>query len=1690
MRDVQLWWRLHDAPGPDLIEALAQLAELPLRDRAPFLGLVAPLLTHAEVGLRRAAVRVLAGARGIVGMRSLVDALDDDDASIRSAAVASLREVAKHEYARWAHVVFHPRQDVRAAALEGKVHTNCAHYGAYLRADPSNRERAEALPLPSPAIGLVLGLWRRNAISPDDAASNLSKARLRQLRDWLAGSRRRSATELRDSIEEGLTARSLPTIVGSDALDGWVEIIAAASPAAASAAINTMAEAVLSPKLLASRSRLTLAVLRLGIQSGFETIDESLLGLAAACEPKLLAMGACPIATRRRAAKGLLRYRERVGRSSPRLVDNLLHSELAQRPDGSPDLIAAIAIVGLLPRNRLAALIDRFGLSVLIAAIPHDLPGWSAICDLPVEPGHDSTRVLEAATTDETHAALTAIALGRYATHNSGALQRVVEAAAPIGPVLVEIVKQAQAGLISGTPEVVTGLAGKLVPRARIGELSAIFSGLIDRLAHEPSAAAVVMIGAVSSHCDSADCAVAIAALPQATIAALVAELGTTLHIHHLLEVALAETVLDSPTPAVRTWAEAALLKREATPASALASSKGRELSSTEKERITTSSPNDLNDALAPAVTRPSTGVVEALERRTMTGVSHMRVCVALIGCRDSPKRASALIDQWHADDEDFADTLACEVLRVWQGLPSASWLAQAWMHAFEKHAFSMLKRIDAYPGGLVGTLAMIDALPGAIARRQMWRAIASVITLRRYRDRVRLISTLTPKFDDLLVHILSQLDTDVGVSAAKLLVTLHLGGLNVSGARKRVLELAPDMDSETVYELSRFVGVDGLPTRTAAARRRDRMLDAKTIEGLRRASDLDELIELCRANHRKVVHLAATRLVGLGTLGERRLANLLKEIPYATTYTNIALTLTDWHDEQSLEVTRELARDASTPAHMRFRLAIALHVRGESGWMVAILRALRAPAKHSWFGRDEWAELVALYPVAPRGLALELADSPHPHVYRNAMQLLLSEPIDDDSQAAYRRFLEQGSLRPSDLRRATALRLNDYGDPLGLPVLMSAVTEPAKGWEEWLFTPPTQAWAGALGELLLASTLYGGPGACDEARLLSLVDKLKVPPTSLDEIRARLLTHARNPRICQQIVQTTTHGSDRRLKIHDIADTFAWGVRRGRELTGRFFRVHMTWQRGDYGHTYLDSNSIHVTPLPILRGDRYGRDVVEALILHEYGHHMYHRGEAKQRVWGRATGEGLGHLFNLVADEQLERNLRALRPEYGDRLKRLASYAFQHNDREMNFDSLLQMLGASAFDALSQEPLGLAFDARSVLVHSGNLLRELERVGNSFARFVRALRQGLGNRHGDPIVEEALDLFRHRFRHSTMNQLYATTKRLQELFGFEAKLAEQIGSQETIKESGREAAIHGENIDDAEVQREIERILDPRQLDRLRKGADDGSKPRKLAVNVIDDDSFTKITDIRIVAPDAIKHREIAAEVRRHSERIRRYFSEMGLSFVPQRARMRGRAFDKTRARAVVLRRDPRMLVARQLTVTTDLFIGVVIDCSGSMRTGESMKKAHRFGVLLAEAVRGLSNVDARFFGFTDDVIYDAGNERQCAVAALETGGGNNDAAALYHAAMTAERSRRRSKLLVMISDGLPTECSAVALRNLAEQITRRKGILCAQVAVRPLAEVCFPHYVEIKPGDTLDVAVRRFGEIVARLAKRALGR
>ena len=226
----------------------------------------------------------------------------------------------------------------------------------------------------------------------------------------------------------------------------------------------------------------------------------------------------------------------------------------------------------------------------------------------------------------------------------------------------------------------------------------------------------------------------------------------------------------------------------------------------------------------------------------------------------------------------------------------------------------------------------------------------------------------------------------------------------------------------------------------------------------------------------------------------------------------------------------------------------------------------------------------------------------------------------------------------------------------------------------------------------------------------------------------------------------------ERAAKLHELARSFAWGVMRGRELTGKRFAIHITPKREQWGFTHMGTTAIHVTPLPILERVRHGRDIVEGLILHELGHHIWHGAPEGMRVWRRAKKERLHQLLNLVADEHLERNLRSMDAEFGDRIKRLDAHAFGHAPREIAVLDLLRMLNGAAIDVFAAVRPAVAFDDASVRVESGRLLAELDRVGHSFARFVRALRMGLGDRSSDPLVATALTYFGAGFRQLDMH--------------------------------------------------------------------------------------------------------------------------------------------------------------------------------------------------------------------------------------------------------------------------------------------------------------------------------------------------
>ena len=238
----------------------------------------------------------------------------------------------------------------------------------------------------------------------------------------------------------------------------------------------------------------------------------------------------------------------------------------------------------------------------------------------------------------------------------------------------------------------------------------------------------------------------------------------------------------------------------------------------------------------------------------------------------------------------------------------------------------------------------------------------------------------------------------------------------------------------------------------------------------------------------------------------------------------------------------------------------------------------------------------------------------------------------------------------------------------------------------------------------------------------------------------------------------------------------------------------------------------------------------------------------------------------------------------YGDRLKRLAAYAYQHSAGELPVTSLLHALQARSFEILSATPLGVARRHDAVAIDSGALHHTMERQALSFARFVRALRMGLGNRHDDPRVEQALALFAGGFRHKNMAGLLEIARKLREIFGWEVRLAETVGPHESLAGEGGESVIHGDGIGNEEVQREVERITNPRK----RSATPSAGRGGRLWINVNASARFDRITNVVKVPFDRAAHGELVAQMSARVRALRRFLEELGMRHEPQRLRVR----------------------------------------------------------------------------------------------------------------------------------------------------------------------------------------------------------
>ena len=215
VRDLELWRRL--VAGSVAVDELRPLRALVLAQRAPYLGHVLALASHADPALRAAALEVLAGCRGVPGVRALVAALDDDDDSIRTAGLAALHTTARDAPMRFAHALFHPRIEVRRAALTS-VPRGSSEIAAYLRADPACGDLARTIAWPAHPLPLAFDLRAAGQLTASELVNVVVLAEP-DLRGFLIEERGRDADIVDAYLATCLTSSTLPVAEGDDVID-------------------------------------------------------------------------------------------------------------------------------------------------------------------------------------------------------------------------------------------------------------------------------------------------------------------------------------------------------------------------------------------------------------------------------------------------------------------------------------------------------------------------------------------------------------------------------------------------------------------------------------------------------------------------------------------------------------------------------------------------------------------------------------------------------------------------------------------------------------------------------------------------------------------------------------------------------------------------------------------------------------------------------------------------------------------------------------------------------------------------------------------------------------------------------------------------------------------------------------------------------------------------------------------------------------------------------------------------------------------------------------------------------------------------------------------------------------------------------------------------------------------------------
>ncbi len=370
MRDLEIWRRL--VARTATTDDVHAVASLPLARRVAYLGYVLPLAGDEDPAMRAAALRGLAGARGIEAVRAIVAHLDDPEAGVRAAALEALRAVASNAPYRYVHALFHPRLDVRRASLDGDLPARIAELAIYLRGDPEVADLMDKTRWPDGELALAVDFYRDGKLGAPELVERMMHLSRDALRHYLHGAHARSP-EVVDTFLEGAARDPTLEPPGYDVLDTVVAAIAGAG--ATRPAVDRFVAAVVHKQDRTLSRRATVSLLA---RVAHDPSPE-LWAACVALEPRVIGYARFDARFAAAACHGLVHHDWPV-RTTTAQTERLL-----SLPAVRADLALAAAVAGLFPAQRLLRLGKALGDDVIVSALVASDHGWYEILRLPPE---------------------------------------------------------------------------------------------------------------------------------------------------------------------------------------------------------------------------------------------------------------------------------------------------------------------------------------------------------------------------------------------------------------------------------------------------------------------------------------------------------------------------------------------------------------------------------------------------------------------------------------------------------------------------------------------------------------------------------------------------------------------------------------------------------------------------------------------------------------------------------------------------------------------------------------------------------------------------------------------------------------------------------------------------------------------------------------------------------------------------------------------------------------------------------------------------------------------------------------------------------------------------------------------------------------------------------------------------------